>query len=233
MKAIVFESLEALAVDQYNFNSNVFDLDESLQPIWLLLVFLITFFVWCSISVALPIIFPGKRTVLWEAHIIFSGFMILTILFESFIIKFMTSIVNRQLEGEVKLLRDLSSIKIGNFLIVSCLAKYDFYTDVIFACILQRESKIERDNKHQLEILFYLSVLFIGLPLFITLVQTMYFVTREIVFRLRRNKNRIKTLRLINFYSKLSYLMEHEALAWFLDKFASNTAVKIGHRYVP
>lgn len=27
--------------------------------------------------------------------------------------------------------------------------------------------------------------------------------------------------------------MEDEALAWFFDKFASNTAVKIGHRYVP
>lgn len=50
---------------------------------------------------------------------------------------------------------------------------------------------------------------------------------------MRKNKKRFKTLRLINFYSKLSYLMEDEALAWFLDKFASNTAVKIGHRYVP
>jgi hypothetical protein len=58
-------------------------------------------------------------------------------------------------------------------------------------------------------------------------------VAREIAFRFRRDKGRFKTLRLINFYSKMSYLMEHEALAWFFDKFASNTAVKIGHRYVP
>jgi hypothetical protein len=60
MKAVVFESLSALNVDQYNFNSNVFDLDNSLQPFWLMLLFIITYVSWYCISFTLPITFPGK-----------------------------------------------------------------------------------------------------------------------------------------------------------------------------
>jgi hypothetical protein len=168
-KAVVFDSLQTLAEDQYNFNSNVFDLDDSLQSILILLLFIFTFVSWIGISLSLPIIFPGKHTVQWEAHIIFSGFLGGTLVFEFSFIRYMISIVNRTLEGEVKLLPDLSALKVFNFMLMSGFAKYDFYTDVIFANILLRESRIERASQDTLRLLFYLSVTFIILPCLITI----------------------------------------------------------------
>ena len=53
-------------------------------------------------------------------------------------ISYMISIVNRSLEGEVKLLPDVARLKIFNFMLVSLFAKYDLYTDVIFNLILWR-----------------------------------------------------------------------------------------------
>jgi len=50
----------------------------------------------------------------------------------------MTAIVNKPVEGEVKLIRDLSPLKYFTLLFTTAFAKYDFYTDVIFATVLYR-----------------------------------------------------------------------------------------------
>lgn len=50
----------------------------------------------------------------------------------------MMSIVNKPVEGEVKLIRDLSPLKYFSLLFSTAFAKYDFYTDVIFVTILYR-----------------------------------------------------------------------------------------------
>jgi hypothetical protein len=64
--------------------------------------------------------------------------MILIFFLELIAIITMLRIVNKPLEGEIKLIRDLSTVKYIGFLFTSVLAKYDFYTDVIFATVLYR-----------------------------------------------------------------------------------------------
>lgn len=85
----------------------------------------------------------------------------------------MIHIVNKSLEGEVKLLPDISRFKVINFMIVSALSKYDLYTDVIFASILYRVGNGENSSvasKDKVVMLFYASVIFILLPCMINLV---------------------------------------------------------------
>lgn len=112
-------------------------------------------------------------------------------------------------------------------LFVSTIAKYDFYTDVIFAAVLYRKR-----HEQEVEVLCCLAIIFLILPSVVNVIQTFTLVASEIRYRLARKKS-FKTLRCINFYAKLFIIMEHESIAWFLDKFAANTANKIGTIYIP
>lgn len=62
--------------------------------------------------------------------------------------------------------------------------------------------------------------------------ESVYIIINEIIYRMRKGNKEI-TLRCINFYSKLSILMEYESIAWILDKLASNNAIKIRKLYIP
>jgi hypothetical protein len=66
----------------------------------------------------------------------------------------------------------------------------------------------------------------------LTLAQSILIISAEVWARFHPNEER-KTLRCINFYSRITILIEHESVGWLLDKFASNTAIKIGRSYVP
>lgn len=127
-----------LAIDQYNFNNNVFDLEEKIENPSYLIFTIILFFFWYIFSLALPIVFPGEKTVKWEAHFIFLGYLAVVFIAEFSIIQKMLDIVNKPVEGEVKLIRDLSPFKYFSLLFSTSFAKYDFYTDVIFMTVLYR-----------------------------------------------------------------------------------------------